>query len=88
MAGVPPATCAVASTSRAALRMISGKVLERLMRRQHVVIGGDDAEVRLGAGHGCQLVRHRLPGEGVGPVGAGQLGPSDPEPVAASMRRR
>ncbi len=53
-----------------------GEALERLMRRQHVVIGGDDAEVRLGAGHRRQLVGHGLAGEGVGPVGAGQLGPA------------
>jgi hypothetical protein len=45
MAGTPPATWAMPPASRplADHRRIG---LERLMRREHVVIGGDDAEVR------------------------------------------
>ena len=54
------------------------KALERLMGRQHVVVGGDDAQVRVAARHGGQLVLHRGTGEGVGPVGAAQLGATGP----------
>ncbi|MND97059.1 hypothetical protein D3C80_893690 [compost metagenome] len=52
-----------------------GKALERLMRRQHVVVGGDHAHVGLGPVHRSEFVGDGLTGEGVGPVGAGQLGP-------------
>ena len=46
IAGTPPATCAVAPASRAASLMMLGKALVGLMRRQHVVVGGDDGQVR------------------------------------------
>jgi len=55
MAGTPPATCAVAPTRRAA-SLIRSIVPERLMRAQHVVIGGDDAEVRAARRHQRVLV--------------------------------
>ena len=52
------------------------KAFERLMGRQHVVEGGDHADIGLGPGHGSELVFDRGTGEGVGPVGAGQFGPA------------
>ncbi|MNS77763.1 hypothetical protein D3C72_1113510 [compost metagenome] len=52
-----------------------GEALERLMGRQHVVVGGDHAHVGLGPVHRREFVGDGLAGEGVGPVGAGQLGP-------------
>ena len=55
-----------------------GETLERLMGRQHVVIGRDDAQVRLGPVHRRQLVGDGLAREGVRPVGAGQFGAPGP----------
>ena len=55
-----------------------GETFERLVGRQHVVIGGDDAQVRLGPVHRRQLVGDGLAREGVGPVGAGQFGAAGP----------
>jgi hypothetical protein len=74
MAGTPPATCAVAPASRAAALISRGKSLERLMRRQHVVIGGDDAEIgRTVGGPAVLVARHRRIGMGL--VAAGQMRP-------------
>ena len=46
MAGTPPATCAVAPATRAAARITSGYGSYGPMRRQHVVVRRDDADVR------------------------------------------
>ena len=47
IAGTPPANCATPPASRAACLISAGIALERLMRREHVVVGGDDGEVGL-----------------------------------------
>ena len=54
-----------------------GKALVRLVRRQHVVVGGDDADVGRALGDDAELVVGREAGEGVRHVGAA-------EPVAAA----
>ena len=53
------------------------EAFERLMGRQHVVEGGDHADIGLDPRHGIELVLDRGAGEGVGPVGAAELGPAD-----------
>jgi hypothetical protein len=53
-----------------------GRVLpERLVRREHVVVAGDDGEVRLGAPAQRLLGRSVRGGEAVGQVGAGEAAP-------------
>ena len=47
---------------------------ERLVGREHVVIGGYDAEVSGLVGDQCVLVCIRAGGVGVGEVAAGQMG--------------
>ncbi len=54
---------------------------QRLMRRQHVVVGRDDADVDGRGIAQLQLVVPGQGGEGVGPVGAGQLGPAGAGPA-------
>ena len=49
-----------------------GEALERLMGREHVVVGGDDRDVGLGPGLEVGLVVHPAGGEAVGKVAAGQ----------------
>ncbi len=46
IAGTPPANCATAPASRAAAREQRRVSLKRLVRREHVVVGRDDADVR------------------------------------------
>jgi hypothetical protein len=53
-----------------------------LMRREHVVVGGDDAEVRSATLAQRGLVGRGAGGEAVGEIAARQRGPS--RPVAAS----
>ncbi len=54
------------------------ETLQRLVGREHVVVGRDDGDVGRGrVAHG-RLVGVALGGEGVGPVGAGELGPAGP----------
>src|SRR4029079_13462095 len=49
-----------------------------LMRRQHVVIGGDDAEIGLGVAGERYLVGHAAGGEAMGEVAAGEAAPPCP----------
>ena len=62
MAGTPPATCAVPPAARAASLDQVGKRLERLMRREHVVVGGDDADVAGPPGRQRLLLMRRTGG--------------------------
>ena len=50
-----------------------GKSLERLVGREHVVVGGDDADVAGGAAGLARLVRFRAGGEGMREVAAGEM---------------
>ena len=72
MAGTPPATWAVPPAARAASRMIVGIGLVGLVRREHVVVGGDDAEVRRAVACERVLVGGRAGGKAVGEVAAGE----------------
>src|SRR5690606_38996974 len=51
-----------------------GVALERLVRREHIVVGRDDPQVRRALGVDAQLVLVRQYGRGVGHVGAAQAG--------------
>jgi hypothetical protein len=59
-----------------------------LMGRQHVVIGGDDAEVERRRAGKLRLFGRRAGGEAVGEVAAGETGAVDALPRAASRRLR
>ena len=56
IAGTPPATCAVAPSACAFVADQRREALVGLVRRQHVVVGGDDADVRRALGDDAQLV--------------------------------
>jgi hypothetical protein len=72
IAGTPPATCAVARNGRDGALDDVGIGLIGLMRRQHVVIGGNDGEVgRVAVFQRC-LVAGTAGGEAVGDIGAAQ----------------
>jgi hypothetical protein len=51
--------------------------LQRLVGREHVVVGGNDGHIRRGGVAHALLVAVALRGEGVGPVGARELGAAD-----------
>ena len=56
IAGTPPATCAVAPRRRASSLDDVGIALVRRVGREHVVVGGDDADVGRALGHHLELV--------------------------------
>ena len=56
MAGTPPATCTVAPQPARLVADQRRVALVGLVRRQHVVVGGDDADVGRALGHDAQLV--------------------------------
>ncbi len=49
-----------------------GEMLKRRMGREHVVIGGDDTDIRPGIAEQLHLVDHRAAGAGMGLVALGQ----------------
>ena len=81
IAGTPPATWATAPAAWAAFADQGREALVGLVRREHVVVGGDDRDVGPGRRQRC-LVGVREGGEGVGEVAAGQAG------AAGRARRR
>ena len=70
IAGTPPANCATAPASRAAILISAGIALERLVRREHVVVGRYDREVRPGQGAQRLLVALAGGREAVRQIGA------------------
>ena len=74
IAGTPPANCATPPASRAASLDQRREALERLVRREHVVVGGDDARCwLLAAPLSASLSLAVAGGEAVGEVAAGQM---------------
>ena len=96
IAGTPPATWAVAPSRCAVVADHRREALVRLVRRQHVVVGGDDADVGRALGDDAQLVDRRQRRRGMRQVGAAEpLGAArpgehrvDPRQVVAPARRR
>ena len=73
IAGTPPATCALPPALRAAMRIRVGYCSIRLVRREHVVVRGDDADVaaaRRRAAAACPRRRRRSRGRGCRSSGA------------------
>ena len=58
---------------------------ERLVRREYVVVGADDAEVGVASPASRAFVGVAAGGEGVGEVAAGQALRSGPRDAASSM---
>ena len=88
IAGTPPATWAVPPASPGRVADQRGIALERLVGREHVVVGGDDADVAGGAFGLARLVGVRAGGEGVGEVAAGEVRPRRPGVRRLVMRSR
>ena len=87
IAGTPPATCAVAAGGARRRADDLGEALIGLMRREHVVIGGDDREVGRRLAADRRLVVGRAGGEAMGEVGAGEPR-RDAAPCAPRARMR